>query len=108
MLLAGIVGYQKVIPNDRHDTFPEFFRHGPLRTLPVANPATAGQSLDDADESPIKILRNPAGCDTMTLTDTIREIPFYLQAAGNGLALILMIGILAVRSLVTSEPIFSF
>jgi hypothetical protein len=98
---------RKETPYDRHYVYSETVRHVPARTLFLANPATQRRSWHDADEIPIKIPGNPPGCEPMKLTETIHEFGFYARATEHGLALVLMLGILTIRSLITNKPVLS-
>jgi hypothetical protein len=43
----------------------------------------------------------------MNLNECIHDFNLYVRAIESGFALILMIGILGIRSLITDEPFFS-
>jgi len=42
----------------------------------------------------------------MKLNTLVYDLDFYLRAIGRGAELVLVLGVLTVRSVVTSEPIF--
>lgn len=82
-------------------------RARPVRPLSLANPATERRDCPDPDEDTVEVSWHPSGCAAMSVLKSIRDFCFYARAAVRGVALVLMIGILTVRCLVTDKPFFA-
>ena len=82
-------------------------RPGPICPVPLANPPAKRRDRDVPDESPVKVPRRSGGCAAMSLRTSFRDFCFYARATARGLALVMMIGILTVRFIVTDKPFLS-